>query len=105
MARSEGKSQIPAEPRNERTIALTIYAPSVIGSRDEATLLAVVWAGVGDERPAAVEHDEPSLTGQLFLGPADHVPADAVLLCHLQFARQPVVDSQGARADLAQHVV
>jgi hypothetical protein len=105
MARWEGKSQIPAEPWNDRTIALAAYTPSVIGSRGEAALLAVVWARVGGERAAAVEHDEPSLPGQLFLRPADHVPAYTILLGHLHLARQPVVNSQDARADLAQHIV
>jgi hypothetical protein len=63
MARSEGKSQIPAESWNERTAAPTVYAPSVIGSWGEAALLAVAWLRMGDERAAAVEHDEPSLPG------------------------------------------
>jgi hypothetical protein len=93
MARPEGESQIPAEPWNGRMIALAVYTPSVIGSPGEAALLAVVWARVGDERAAALEHDEPSLPGQLFFRPADHVPAYAILLCHLHLARQPVINS------------
>ena len=70
-----------------------------------AALVAVAWDGAGDERTATVEYDQPALPGQLFLSPPDHIPAYAVLLGHLKLARQPVIKSQRARADIAEQVV
>jgi hypothetical protein len=67
--------------------------------------VTLVVVGVSDERSAAVQHDEPSLFGQLLFSPADHVPAHAVLLGHVEFAGQSVIDGQSARADFAEHVV
>ena len=60
---------------------------------------------MGDEGTATVEHNKPSLSGQLLLGPPDHVAADAVLFCQVQFARQPVINGQGSGADVADQVV
>jgi len=70
-----------------------------------AGLVAVARVGADDERTATVEHDQPPLPGQHFLRPPDHVPAHAVLLRHLQLTRQPVINRQGARADIADQVV
>ncbi len=60
---------------------------------------------MGDEGTATVEHDEPSLPCQFLLGPADYVAAYAVLLCQVQFARQPVIHGQNPRADVADQIV
>jgi hypothetical protein len=69
------------------------------------TLAAAALGRVGDERTAALKDDEPSLCGEFFFGPADYVSAHAVLVCHIQFARQAVVHGQDVRTDVAEHVV
>src|SRR6476646_522189 len=68
-------------------------------------LVAVARDGVSDECAASVQHDQPSLSSQLFLRPPDHVPAHAVLLRHLQLTWQPVVNSKDTRADIAHNIV
>jgi len=65
----------------------------------------IALGGMGHEGTASLEHDEPSVFGKLLFGPADDVSAHAVLLCHVEFARQAIVYGQGTRADVTEHVV
>ena len=79
--------------------------PKMTQPRGQESQALIALDGVGDERTPALEHDEPSPFGKLLFGPSDHVSAHAVLLCHVEFAWQAVVYGQGARADIAEHVV
>jgi hypothetical protein len=87
-----GSSGMPGKsaPRDGLRLGAVQTSPlAVAGLKDcvlpgrRSRLLAAAGTGMGDEGSATVENDKPSFPGQLLLGPADHVAADAVLFCQV----------------------